>query len=300
MRIVVIGAGVIGQVYGGRLAEAGHDVVLLARDQRADQLRRDGVRLIRDGIESRPSVAIIDSVEAAGVRDLALVAVRADQVARALDVAASAQVKQVVVMCNVGDAPDAPAARLGADRTLLSFPGIGGWADENGVHYHQTPEQRTTVAAAGGRERAWVKALREAGFKVDVTDKMAAWLTVHAVMICGVAGAMIAKGGVRELAADPAAVRDMISAVGDGFEALRKRGTPIIPVNLALIFTRVPRPIAVAYWRHALADDLGTVAMEPHALATRDTEMPVIAAGARRLVGDDAPVFTALLDRAGL
>lgn len=300
MRIMVIGAGVIGQVYGGRLAAAGHDVVLVARGQRAEDLRQRGVSLFRDGVQSKPPVAIVDTVALSGARDLAVVAVRADQLAGALDLAATAPAKQVVVMSNLGDDPSRPAAVLGAERTILTFPGVGGWADEAGVHYHQISAQRTTVGRAGGREHEWVKGLRDAGFKVDVTDSMDTWLAVHVVMITGMAAAMLAKDGVRDLAADRSAVAEMVTAVGEGFRALRAQGTPIVPLALDLIFTRVPRPIAVAYWRRALAGDMGTVAMEPHAFATRDTEMPVIAASARRLVGSDAPTFTALLDRAGL
>lgn len=45
MKIVVIGAGVIGSVYAGRLAVAGHDVSVLARGSRKTTLERDGVRL---------------------------------------------------------------------------------------------------------------------------------------------------------------------------------------------------------------------------------------------------------------
>lgn len=43
MRFVVYGAGAIGGVLGGRLAEAGHDVVLIARGAHLEALQRDGL-----------------------------------------------------------------------------------------------------------------------------------------------------------------------------------------------------------------------------------------------------------------
>lgn len=43
MRFVVYGAGAIGGVLGGRLAEAGHNVVLIARGPHLDALQRDGL-----------------------------------------------------------------------------------------------------------------------------------------------------------------------------------------------------------------------------------------------------------------
>ena len=46
MRFVVYGAGAIGGVVGGRLAEAGHEVVLIARGEHHDAIRDDGLRLV--------------------------------------------------------------------------------------------------------------------------------------------------------------------------------------------------------------------------------------------------------------
>ncbi|MDQ1746855.1 MAG: 2-dehydropantoate 2-reductase [Frankiaceae bacterium] len=45
MRFVVLGAGAVGATVGGRLADAGYDVVLLARGAHAEAMARDGLRL---------------------------------------------------------------------------------------------------------------------------------------------------------------------------------------------------------------------------------------------------------------
>ena len=46
MRILVLGAGVIGSIYAGRLLEAGHEVVLLARGARLADLQAHGLILL--------------------------------------------------------------------------------------------------------------------------------------------------------------------------------------------------------------------------------------------------------------
>ena len=46
MRYVVIGAGAVGGTIGGRLAEAGHDVVLVARGEHCRVMREQGLRLL--------------------------------------------------------------------------------------------------------------------------------------------------------------------------------------------------------------------------------------------------------------
>jgi 2-dehydropantoate 2-reductase len=45
MRIAVMGAGAVGCYYGGMLARAGHEVVLVARAAHVEAVRRDGLLL---------------------------------------------------------------------------------------------------------------------------------------------------------------------------------------------------------------------------------------------------------------
>ncbi len=45
MRIAVIGVGAVGGYFGGRLAQAGHDVFFVARGETLDALRSEGLRV---------------------------------------------------------------------------------------------------------------------------------------------------------------------------------------------------------------------------------------------------------------
>ena len=45
MKIAVMGAGAVGCYYGGMLARAGHDVVLVARPAHVEAMQRQGLRL---------------------------------------------------------------------------------------------------------------------------------------------------------------------------------------------------------------------------------------------------------------
>jgi hypothetical protein len=49
MRIMILGAGVQGTLYGVRLARAGHDVTLIARGKRVEELRQRGA-VIEDAL----------------------------------------------------------------------------------------------------------------------------------------------------------------------------------------------------------------------------------------------------------
>jgi 2-dehydropantoate 2-reductase len=48
VKILIYGAGVIGQIYAARLHEAGHVVTVLARHQTLETLTRDGITLVNE------------------------------------------------------------------------------------------------------------------------------------------------------------------------------------------------------------------------------------------------------------
>ena len=77
MRVVVVGAGGLGSYVGALLSRAGHEVVLVARGEHAEAIRRDGLRV--DSFEgdfvARPEV--IRSARELDRADLTLVAVKA-------------------------------------------------------------------------------------------------------------------------------------------------------------------------------------------------------------------------------
>ena len=45
MRIAVMAAGAVGGYFGGRMAEAGHDVAFIARGAHGDAIRRNGLNI---------------------------------------------------------------------------------------------------------------------------------------------------------------------------------------------------------------------------------------------------------------
>src|SRR5215211_3960584 len=65
LKVAVMGAGAVGCYYGGMLARAGHDVVLIARPQHVEAIGRDGLRMetrtfdeqVRLRASSEPSAA---------------------------------------------------------------------------------------------------------------------------------------------------------------------------------------------------------------------------------------------------
>ncbi|MBN3853574.1 2-dehydropantoate 2-reductase [Paraburkholderia sp. Ac-20340] len=53
MKVAIMGAGAVGCYYGGMLARAGHDVVLIGRPQHVEAIERDGLRLEAQTFDER-------------------------------------------------------------------------------------------------------------------------------------------------------------------------------------------------------------------------------------------------------
>ena len=87
MRYVVVGAGAVGGVIGGLLADAGREVALVARGAHGAAIERDGLVVRRPDRELRLRLPVAPTLEALGLRegDAVLVAVKSQQTAGVLE-----------------------------------------------------------------------------------------------------------------------------------------------------------------------------------------------------------------------
>jgi 2-dehydropantoate 2-reductase len=69
MRFVILGAGAVGGTIGGRLADAGYDVLLLARGEHAAVMRRAGLRLATPERVIQVDVPVVDRPQDLPLRD---------------------------------------------------------------------------------------------------------------------------------------------------------------------------------------------------------------------------------------
>ncbi|GAA2497497.1 ketopantoate reductase family protein [Streptomyces gobitricini] len=95
MRYIIIGAGAVGATVGGRLAQAGKEVVLVARGAHAEALRADGLRLTTaEGTRVHRLPVATGPADLGALRrdDVLLLAVKTQHAVDALDVWGDAEV----------------------------------------------------------------------------------------------------------------------------------------------------------------------------------------------------------------
>lgn len=296
-KVVVIGAGVVGQTYAGLLSDAGHDVSIVARGQRADQLRSSGIVLIETGNTSQPTCRVIDGLDDSEPADVVLVAVRGDQLPSVKAEISASPAPIVACMTNPLGYREAFEAHVGTERTVFAFSGIGGLiADDGSVHYHRVRQQPTVVDAGANAGSAVADLLATTGLAVRREAQMIPWLDTHAVFIGGMGAAVLTTAnGAPEVARSRKRVREIVLAVADAFDALHRRGLPVRPAALRTIFGRVPTSFATRYWQRQFAGPMVQVSIAPHVLSTRGSEFPQVVDYALSLVGQDAAQYRQLV-----
>jgi 2-dehydropantoate 2-reductase len=233
MRIAVVGVGGVGGYFGGKLAQAGHDVVFIARGATLEALRSRGLR-----VDSVNGDFLVERVNATddpkGIADAVLFAVKAWQIP---DAARSAKPlvgpdTVVVPLENGMEAPDQLAAILGREHVLGGLCGIVAYIVEPGHIRHAGVEPFVMFGELDGHDSERVQRLREAfigaGVKCDPTQDVnhAMWSKLLFITPMSAIGALTRVPiGVWRTMGEP---RDMaVRALGEIIAVAAARGVQL-------------------------------------------------------------------------
>ncbi len=296
MRTLIVGAGVIGTVYGAHLAAAGHEVFVLSHGSRTDEVAAGGLsaRDVLDGRRVGAEAAVVPDASAS--YDIVQVAVRREQLAAACARLAVVAGRPAVVFFG-----NNPAGRLGITSDIpgdvyLGFPGVGGVMTGGTADYVRIRQQPTALQQAADPRLAELEsALAGRGFRVQRVADMDGWLAYHAAFVACIAAALYRCGTdpVR-LAADRATLTLMCQAITQAFAALRADGTAGLPRNLNVLHSPPLRALAVRYWARTMRSPMGELCFAAH---SRHAEAEMRALGqdvAARVT--DSPALAELLN----
>ena len=268
MKVLIIGAGVIGTVYGAHLGAAGHAVHVLSHPPRTDDIAARGLAA-RDVLSDSRTATPARVVTGTDVDryDLVLVAVRSDQLARVCAELAALDGSPAVLFFgnNPGGRSALPAQA--ADVVKLGFPGVGGVLRDGIADYVRIRQQPTALQADSDPRLAELElALRHRGFAVQRVADMDGWLAYHAAFVACVAAALYRCGtDAARLARDHQSLKLMCAAVTEAFAALRQAGVTGLPRNLAVLHSPLLKAIAVRYWARTMRSPAGELCFAAHA-----------------------------------
>ena len=268
MNILVVGAGVIGTVYGAHLGAANHRISVLAHGERTAAIAVRGLhaRDIASGIETQTSAAVVTSAADLDV-DVVLVTLRRDHLHGAAAALAGVTPHALVVFMGNNPAgrsglPSAPGAQV-----ALGFPGVGGTMRDDVVTYHTIAQQPTAIEASDSpRLAAVADTLTSRGLPVQRVSDMDGWLAYHAVFVAAISAGLYRCGtDPGRLADDRATLKLTCAAITEGFRALHAGRVRGCPRNLAVLHNRWLTPVAIRYWARVMRSPMGESAFAAHA-----------------------------------
>lgn len=178
MRVPVIGAGALGGYFGACLARAGRDVTFLVRPRRAEQLARDGLRVISPhGDFSVPATTIL----AGNLRDtydLVLVGTKSYSLNEAMDQFAPAVGPETAILPILNGMAhlDILSTRFGAEHVLGGKAVISAALDNEGRIVQFIPVHDLVFGeipgGSSGRTRALSAFFDGGGFNAPVSDSI--------------------------------------------------------------------------------------------------------------------------------
>lgn len=172
MRIAVFGTGGVGGYFGGRLAQAGEDVVFIARGEHLRALRTHGLRVesLKGDFIVQPAQAAEDPAEV-GVVDAVLVGVKAWQVTEAADRLRPLVGPEtfVVPLQNGVEAPAELSAVLGSGHVLGGLCSIISFVAGPGHVRHVGAEPSIAFGEQDNRRSERAERLRQAFARAEVT-----------------------------------------------------------------------------------------------------------------------------------
>ena len=252
MRIAIFGSGAVGGYFGARLAQAGEDVIFLARGAQLRALQSAGLRVESPlGDISLRSVQATDDPARIGPVDVILVGVKAWQVSQAArEMRPLVGPKTIVVPLQNGvEAAPELAAELGAGPVLGGLCRISSSLVEPGRLRHLAIDPYIGFGELEGgpspRAEPLFEAFRRAGVSVELLTDVQAALWDKLIFIASLGGVgAVTRAPAGEVRALPETRRMLESAIREILAVAAAHGTVLpqdtLPNKLAYIDSLPP------------------------------------------------------------
>ncbi|MDQ0171597.1 ketopantoate reductase family protein [Paenibacillus tundrae] len=250
MKILVYGAGVQGSYLAHVLVQGGHDVTVLARGKRAEELENEGV-VIRHYLQRKTtvdSVQVIRTLEPEDVYDLIFVMMKYSDFEAVLPLLSDNDSRHIVL---VGNNMDTYAmqdylskSKRSPKQVAFGFQTTAGTRADGKVICIRGGHGQMVIGGLDGAIpfRALLEqAFMRTKYKLDFHDQIDAWLKNHMVLIVPMNMVILFHAfRMKEVVRDDKRMRQMVAAMGEGFRVLDSLGYPLIPAGQASWITKHP------------------------------------------------------------
>ncbi len=233
MKIAILGSGAIGSTFAFHLARNAHDVTMIARGKRLEQLQAE--KAVITVSDQRAEVNVATALDPAVEFDLVLVAVLASQVAAVLPALKASRAKNVMFMFNTFESLDRLRDAVGKQRFAFGFPAILASLADGKLKFQVFKRGQSTIAT----DAVWAKVFTDAGIFTAAEDDMHSWLRTHAVLIAVLMSMASLTYARPSIGVSWAEAKNYALAMREGFGLVRRLGNTITPSRMRLL-SRMP------------------------------------------------------------
>jgi ketopantoate reductase len=240
MKILVLGAGVIGTTYAWQLSQAGHDVCLFVRQSKRERIEREGIHIhyrderLKDSgpMEVTYHPVVVLQFHPQDQFDLIIVSVRAHQLDEILpELASGSGDANILFFGNNWWGEERIRKFLSPEKYLFGFSRlVGGWRTEDGIDciFFNNPELVTMLGEKDGQVTPRLQNLRDlfekANLKPVISPDILGWLAIHYVEFLGVIGGIRKAGSFDAFIASSKLIKDSILATRESLDVCKARG----------------------------------------------------------------------------
>jgi 2-dehydropantoate 2-reductase len=277
MKILIYGAGVIGSIFAGKLGKAGHDVTMLARGKRFDELVQKGLILKKaySKVQEITHPKIIGELKAEDFYDYIMVVVQKQQVADILPILGANCSRNIVFVVNTPSGYEEWVSAVGKERVMIGFPAAGGERQDGIVSYFimnglLRQFQTTTFGEYDGqltnRLKLLIKSFNKAGIGSVSCLDMNSWQKYHVAMIGAIADLLyVYDADNYEASRHYKDIVTCVRAIQEGFLVLKTLGHRVTPGKMRIY--QLPAPMVARIFQLILKTRFSETVMAKHTKA---------------------------------
>lgn len=273
MKILVLGAGVLGCNIANNFFRAGKDVTLLARGKWAEEIRNNGLR-IKNKLSLRMSVSripVVTELAPDDIYDVIFVAVRYTQLETVVGVLNENGTKNIVFVGNNVRAEET-AALLPEKNVMFAFTNAAGHRENDRVV--SADLRKTTIGQlknAPSAEKLINRIFAGTKYKVFYEPNMGDYLLCHAAFVVpAVFACYKTDGSLKRVKNDNAYLNRLIDANIEGYRAIKNAGHEILPEADKNFEGEAYRKTCFRFFKLMCATGIGKICVSDHAMNAAD------------------------------
>jgi len=261
VKVLIVGTGVIGTIYGWALAEAGVEVTHVVRSSGRPSAGAVCLDLLdhRHGHPRHQQVrytpAVVDAVTPGDGYELVVVATKHYQAAAAVrDYREGAPDATFLMFTANWDGPAAIDELLPRSRYLWGYAAASGGRTPDAIVANLRPDVRLGALEGSdpGALESVVSLFGRAGLAADLKGDIIEWLWVHHAINAGTIGTALCAGGLTAATRSPSLLMRGVRATREALTVVAARGVDITRYPDTRPFTKMPACVTAALYAYTV------------------------------------------------